>query len=126
MFKVEIGWLLGDVDMHLIVLWKHLCSVHVQPLFITLIGNNWNHEKKLGILRLGPTQKEVEQGENVEKHHMQRAQRKAIKVSIDTMIPTLQPIEVIVRERKVREATHDIVLYIQNKVSNLPSDESNK
>ncbi len=80
----------------------------------------------MGIVRLGPAQKEVEQAKNVKKHHMQRVRRKAIKVSIDTKIPILQPIEVIVRGKEVREATHDIVLYIQNKVSNLPSDESNK
>jgi hypothetical protein len=54
---------------------------------------------------------------------MQRARGKAVKVSINTMILTLQPVKVIAREREVMEATHDIALYIQNKVSNLPNDE---
>jgi hypothetical protein len=40
---------------------------------------------------------------------MQKAWGKAVKVSIDTIIPTLQPIKVIVKEREVKEATHDIV-----------------
>ncbi len=39
------------------------------------------------------------------------------------MILTLQPIEVIIKEREAREVAHDIVLYIQNKVSNLLGDE---
>jgi hypothetical protein len=57
---------------------------------------------------------------------MQRAQRKAFKVSTNTITPTLQPIKVIVRENEVREVAHDIVLYIQNKVFNFPSDESKR
>jgi hypothetical protein len=38
----------------------------------------------------------------------------------------LQPIDVIIREKEVREAAHDITLYIQNKVSNFPGDESKR
>jgi hypothetical protein len=86
------------------------------------MGNNQDHEKRLGIIRLRPAQEKLNKL-NVEKHHMQRARGKAIKVSINTMILMLQPIKVIVREREVMEATHDIALYIQNKVSNLPNDE---
>jgi hypothetical protein len=86
--------------------------MHVQPLLITLMGNNQNHERRLGIVKPKPTQKEVERTKNVERHHMQRAQRKAIKVSTNTIIPTLQPIEVIIREKEVWEVAHDITLYI--------------
>ncbi len=53
---------------------------------------------------------------------MQRAQRKAIKVSTNTITPTL----VVIMEKEVREATNDIVLYIQNGMCNLHGDESKR
>jgi hypothetical protein len=75
------------------------------------MGNNQNYERRLGIVKPRPTQKEVERTKNVERHHMQRAQRKAIKVFTNTITPTLQPI-VIIREKEVWEAAHEITLYI--------------
>jgi len=89
MFKVEIGWFLGGVNMQFNVLWRHLCNVHIQPLLIVLMDNNQGCKRRLGIVRPEPTQREAERVENVERHHMWRAWGKVVKVSKNIMTFTL-------------------------------------